>query len=46
VTEFQGATGYWVRITPNNADRATADRVAENIHIPDPGAQPYLVRLN
>jgi rare lipoprotein A len=46
VIEFQGATGYWVRITPNNPDRATADRVAENIHIPDPGAQPYLVRLN
>jgi len=46
VIEFQGATGYWVRITPNNPDRATADRVAENIHIPDPGAQPYIVRLN
>ena len=46
VIEFQGATGYWVRITPDNPDRATADRVAENIHIPDPGAQPYIVRLN
>ena len=46
VIEFQGATGYWVRITPGNADRATADKVAENIHIPDPGAQPYIVRLN
>jgi rare lipoprotein A len=46
VIEFQGSTGYWVRITPGNADRATADRVAENIHVPDPGAQPYLVRLN
>jgi rare lipoprotein A len=46
VIEFQGATGYWVRITPGNPDRATADRVAENIHIPDPGAQPYIVRLN
>ena len=46
VIEFQGPTGYWVRITPGSTDRATADRVAENIHIPDPGAQPYLVRLN
>ena len=46
VIEFQGPTGYWVRIMPGSQDRATADRVAENIHIPDPGAQPYLVRLN
>jgi rare lipoprotein A len=46
VIEFAGPTGHWVRITPGNADRATADKVAENIHIPDPGAQPYLVRLN
>jgi hypothetical protein len=35
-----------VRINPKNLDRATADRIADAIHIPDPGAQPYLVRLN
>lgn len=46
VIEFAGPTGHWVRITPNNEDRASADRIAESIHIPDPGAQPYLVRLN
>jgi rare lipoprotein A len=46
VIEFAGPTGHWVRITPGNQDRATADRIADSIHIPDPGAQPYLVRLN
>lgn len=46
VIEFQGPTGYWVRIDPKNDDRATAERVADSIHIPDPGAQPYIVRLN
>ena len=25
---------------------ATASQIADSIHIPDPGAQPYLVRLN
>jgi len=46
VIEFAGPTGHWVRINPKNLDRATADRIADSIHIPDPGAQPYLVRLN
>jgi rare lipoprotein A len=46
VIEFAGPTGHWVRINPKNLDRATADRIADAIHIPDPGAQPYLVRLN
>jgi len=46
VIEFAGPTGHWVRINPKNEDRATADRIADSIHIPDPGAQPYLVRLN
>ena len=46
VIEFAGPTGHWVRINPPNQDRATADRIAESIHIPDPGAEPYLVRLN
>jgi rare lipoprotein A len=46
VIEFAGPTGHWVRINPLNADQATASRIAGSIHIPDPGAQPYLVRLN
>ena len=46
VIEFAGPTGHWVRINPVNGDRATADRIAGSIHIPDPNAQPYLVRLN
>ena len=46
VIEFTGATGYWVRIDAKNADKATAGEIADSIHVPDPGAQPYLVRLN
>jgi rare lipoprotein A len=46
VIEFAGPTGYWVRIDPKFDDRAAADRIADSIHIPDPGAQPYIVRLN
>ena len=46
VIEFAGPTGHWVRIDPKFDDRATAERIAESIHIPDPGAQPYIVRLN
>jgi rare lipoprotein A len=46
VIEFAGPTGHWVRINPQNPDKATASQIAASIHIPDPGAQPYLVRLN
>jgi rare lipoprotein A len=46
VREYSGATGHWVRIDPPNQDRATADRIAASIHIPDPGTESYLVRLN
>lgn len=46
VIEFAGPTGHWVRISPKDLDRATADRIADRIHIPDPNAQPYIVRLN
>jgi len=46
VIEFAGATGHWVRIDPKNSDKATASQLANTIHIPDPGAQPYIVRLN
>ncbi len=46
VIEFAGPTGHWVRINPKNEDRATAEEIADSIHIPDPSAQPYVVRLN
>jgi rare lipoprotein A len=46
VIEFAGPTGHWVRISPKFADKATVSEIADSIHIPDPGAQPYLVRLN
>ncbi len=46
VIEFAGPTGHWVRINPLNPDKATATQIADSIHIPDPGAQPYIVRLN
>lgn len=46
VSEFASSTGHWVRIDPQGDDRATAEAIADSIHIPDPGAEPYLVRLN
>ena len=46
VIEFAGPTGHWVRINPKNQDKATANQIADGIHIPDPGAQPYIVRLD
>jgi rare lipoprotein A len=46
VIEFAGPTGHWVRINPKNDDKASAGQIADSIHVPDPGAQPYLVRLN
>jgi rare lipoprotein A len=46
VIEFAGPTGHWVRINPQIADKATASQIAGRIHLPDPGVQPYLVRLN
>jgi rare lipoprotein A len=44
VIEFAGPTGHWVRINPAAADRATADKIAASIHVPD--AEPYVVRTN
>lgn len=44
VIEFQGPTGYWVRINPKFADRSSANEIAESIHIPD--AEPYLTRTD
>ncbi|HEV2619627.1 MAG TPA: septal ring lytic transglycosylase RlpA family protein [Acidobacteriaceae bacterium] len=46
VIEFAGPTGHWVRIDPRNDTRAVVSQIADSIHIPDPGAQPYIVRLN
>jgi rare lipoprotein A len=44
VIEFQGPTGYWVRINPKSADKASAIQIAGKIHIPD--AEPYLTRTD
>ena len=44
VIEFAGPTGHWVRINPKFPDKATAEQVAETIHVPD--AEPYLIRLD
>lgn len=44
VIEFQGPTGYWVRINPKFADKSNATEIAESIHIPD--AEPYLTRTD
>ena len=44
VIQFQGPTGFWVRINPTAADRQTATHILDSIHLPD--ADPYLVRLN
>jgi rare lipoprotein A len=46
VIEFAGPTGHWVRINPQSADKATASQIAGRIHVPVPGALPYLVRLD
>jgi len=46
VIEFAGPTGHWVRINPQKPDKATASQIANSIHVPIPGAQPYIVRLN
>lgn len=46
VIEFAGPTGHWVRINPAHPDKTTAAEIADSIHVPDPGAQPYVVRLN
>jgi rare lipoprotein A len=46
VIEFAGPTGHWVRISPKDGDKAAVTQIADSIHIPDPAAQPYLVRLD
>jgi rare lipoprotein A len=44
VIEFAGPTGHWVRINPPGADHASAQKIADSIHLPD--ADSFLVRLN
>jgi rare lipoprotein A len=44
VIEFEGPTGYWVRINPKFADKSSATQIADSIHIPD--AEPYLTRTD
>ncbi len=44
VIEFQGPTGYWVRINPKFADKSNATEIADSIHIPD--ADPYITRTD
>ncbi len=44
VIEFAGPTGHWVRINPQTPDRAHADEIAANIHVPD--AEPYIIRTD
>ena len=44
VIEFQGPTGYWVRINPKQPDKSHATQIADSIHIPD--AEPYLTRTD
>ena len=46
VTEFAGATGYWVRIDPVRHDHADATAILNWIGNPDPQAVPYLVRID
>lgn len=44
VIEFAGPTGHWVRINPKTPDRAHADEIAANIHVPD--AESYIIRTD
>jgi rare lipoprotein A len=46
VAEFQGPTGFWVRIDPTSHARASALEIQEWIGNPDPHAVPYLVRID
>jgi rare lipoprotein A len=46
VIEFQGPTGYWVRVNPLTGDRARATQVAQSIQTSEPDALAFLVRLD
>jgi rare lipoprotein A len=46
VTEFQGPTGFWVRIDPATHERRQAEAMLDWIGKPDASALPYLVRID
>ena len=46
VAEFQGPTGFWVRIDPVDHARSDALAIQDWIGDPDPNAAPYLVRID
>ena len=46
VTEFPGATGYWVRLNPVNGDRARATAIVQSLRPSEAAAQAWLVRLD
>jgi rare lipoprotein A len=46
VAEFQGPTGYWVRIDPVLHDRAQAEVMQDWIGQPDAQSNAYLVRID
>lgn len=46
VIQFQGPTGYWVRINPAGLERTRALQMAASIRTAEPGALPYVVRLD
>ncbi len=46
VAEFEGPTGYWVRIDPVTHSRTDALEIQDWIGSPDPHAVPYLVRID
>lgn len=46
IIQFQGPTGYWVRINPVGLARERALQVAASIRTAEPGALPYVVRLD
>jgi rare lipoprotein A len=46
VSEFQGPTGFWVRIDPAQHGKGEALEIADWIGQPDPAAFPFLVRID
>ncbi len=46
VIEFEGPTGYWVRINPAYPDHNNATEVADGIRPSDSAAVPYLTRTD
>jgi rare lipoprotein A len=46
VAEFQGPTGFWVRIDPTLHDRAEAEVMQDWIGQPDAQSNSYLVRID